>query len=122
MLLAASPFDFEAFLPFAVFGLFAAIAWFVLDKVAAGQPRAVSMDTQSAPLRERPGPGGTDAGVGDNVAVTVGGEAEPRVVLSKEPASPCRPARYLGPLATAGRNRPPLKCARCDFCLREGIL
>ncbi len=39
MLFAASVFDFETLLPFAVFGLFAVIAWFTLEKIATGRPR-----------------------------------------------------------------------------------
>ena len=38
MLLAA--FDLAAFLPFALFGAFAALAWFVLERVATPRPRA----------------------------------------------------------------------------------
>ena len=33
--------DFKDLLPFAVFGAFAAVAWLVLDRVAASKPRAL---------------------------------------------------------------------------------
>jgi tight adherence protein C len=38
---AESPIDFETLLPIALFGMVAAGAWFVLDRLAAGKPRAV---------------------------------------------------------------------------------
>jgi tight adherence protein C len=38
---AESPISFEAMLPIALFGMVAAIAWFVLDRVAASKPRAL---------------------------------------------------------------------------------
>jgi tight adherence protein C len=38
---ADSLFDLEMLLPFAIFGAFAALAWWALDRVAADKPRAV---------------------------------------------------------------------------------
>ena len=40
-MIVAQLFNFETIVPFAMFGMFAAIAWWVLDLVAAGKPRAV---------------------------------------------------------------------------------
>jgi tight adherence protein C len=41
MLFAASLFNFETITPFAVFGACAAVAWWVLERVASGNPRAL---------------------------------------------------------------------------------
>lgn len=41
MILAELPIRFESMVPMALFGAFAALAWWVLDYMAAGKPRAV---------------------------------------------------------------------------------
>ncbi len=45
----------EHLVPLAVFGMFAALAWWVLDKVASGKPRALErLEVFSAPRRRNP--------------------------------------------------------------------
>ena len=41
MLFAGSLIDFETIVPLAIFGAFATVAWWVLDRVAAGKPRTI---------------------------------------------------------------------------------
>ncbi|HEV3021159.1 MAG TPA: type II secretion system F family protein [Pirellulales bacterium] len=41
MIVAAKLIQFEQLVPFAVFGMFAALAWWMLDRLAAGKSRAV---------------------------------------------------------------------------------
>jgi tight adherence protein C len=41
VIFAASLFNFETMVPLAVFGAFAALAWWILERMAAGNPRAV---------------------------------------------------------------------------------
>jgi tight adherence protein C len=55
VILAAKLINFEQVLPFAVFGLFAALAWWVLDRVAAGKTRAVERldEIKNPALRRR---------------------------------------------------------------------
>jgi tight adherence protein C len=56
MLLLAALLSFERMLPFAVFGLFAAITWWVLDVVAAAKPRAEErLDELKNPTARRRG-------------------------------------------------------------------
>lgn len=45
----------EQLVPLAVFGMFAALAWWVLDKIASGKPRAVErLEVLSTPRRRMP--------------------------------------------------------------------
>ena len=41
VIFAANLFNFETLVPLAVFGAFAAMAWWVLERIAAGNPRAI---------------------------------------------------------------------------------
>ena len=41
IILADTSLNFEALLPLALFGTFAAVAWWVLELVATGKPRAL---------------------------------------------------------------------------------
>ncbi len=41
MLFASTLIDYEMIVPLSIFGMFAAMAWWVLDRVAAGKPRAL---------------------------------------------------------------------------------
>lgn len=102
MLLAASPFDFEAFLPFAVFGLFAAIAWFVLDKVAAGQPRAVERLDKLSDLRMRRGAAGSSATRKTDAMTRLLEKATPALAKPLEPKSETELSNLKIKLANAG--------------------
>ena len=54
MIFAAQLFSLEDLLPFAVFGMFAALAWWALELVAAGKSRAVErLDELKDPLARR---------------------------------------------------------------------
>ena len=102
MLLAASPFDFEAFLPFAVFGLFAAIAWFVLDKVAAGQPRAVERLDKLSDLRAHRGKAGSSATRKKDAMTRLLEKATPALAKPLEPKSETELSNLRIKLANAG--------------------
>ena len=60
MLAAAPLFTFTDFIPLAIFGAFAAIAWFALEYMAAGKPRALErleeIRTRRSAARPRPTP------------------------------------------------------------------
>lgn len=65
MILLAGLIRFDALVPFAVFGLFAAIAWFLLDLFAAGNSRASERldELKNPQLRKRKGePGAAKRG------------------------------------------------------------
>ncbi len=54
IILADTSLDFEALLPLALFGTFAAIAWWVLELVATGKPRALErLDELKNPRKRR---------------------------------------------------------------------
>ncbi len=54
MICAADLFNFESFLPLALFGMFAAVAWWALELVAAGKPRALErLDELKNPGKRR---------------------------------------------------------------------
>ncbi len=55
MICAADLFNLESFLPLALFGMFAAVAWWVLELVASGKPRALErLDELKNPTKRRP--------------------------------------------------------------------
>ena len=59
-MLAATLLSFDKFLPIAIFGLFAAVAWWVLEFLASGKPRAEErLDELKHPIKKRnqEGPG-----------------------------------------------------------------
>ena len=39
LIFLTSLFDMKALMPFALFGVFAAVAWWMLERMAAGKPR-----------------------------------------------------------------------------------
>ena len=54
MIFAASLLNFETLVPLAMFGAFAALAWWVLERMAAGKPRAVErLDELKSPHSRR---------------------------------------------------------------------
>ena len=54
MFVAASPITFETLVPLAFFGMFAALAWWLLDLMATGKPRAVErLDELKNPQKRR---------------------------------------------------------------------
>jgi len=54
-MLASSLFDFESVLPFAIFGLFAAAAWWMLEMLASGRPKAEQrLEEMHSPSKRRP--------------------------------------------------------------------
>ena len=55
-MLYANLFDFESLLPLALFGTFAALAWWALELIATGKPRAVErLDELKNPRKRREG-------------------------------------------------------------------
>jgi len=54
VIFAKALIDFESMVPWALFGVFAALAWWLLDFIAAGKPRAVErLDELKDPRRRR---------------------------------------------------------------------
>ncbi|MCE5303567.1 MAG: type II secretion system F family protein [Planctomycetaceae bacterium] len=58
MIFADLPISFEAIVPWALFGAFAALAWWALDLIAAGKPRALErLEELKEPRKRRESPG-----------------------------------------------------------------
>jgi tight adherence protein C len=93
--------DFESLLPFALFGLFAAAAWWILEMVATGKPRAVErLDELKSPRRR----GGADlTAMKKSDAVTkVLQRATPALAKPLEPKSELEMSKLKIKLAIAG--------------------
>lgn len=99
MLLAT--FDFSALVPFALFGLFAALAWWGLDYLAAGKSRAVErLDEIKNPRARR----GNEPGLAkkpDTMAKILE-KAAPALAKPLEPKSDLEMSRLKSRLAFAG--------------------
>ena len=62
MFYATGLIDYEMLTPLAVFGMFAALAWWVLERVAAGKPRAIErLDEFTDPRKRRAAQGESGA-------------------------------------------------------------
>lgn len=86
MILATELIHFEQLVPFAIFGLFAAIAWWTLDRLAAGKSRAVER------LDEIKHPGLRRRKLEESTAVVKKADAMSRVLAKASPmAKPLTP-------------------------------
>ena len=99
----AQQLSFEQFTPFAFFGLFAALAWWVMGLVAAGKPRTLErLDELKNPGARRRGPNG---------AVLKKGDAMARVLERATPAL----ARPLAPKDAQEQGKLKLKLTSAGF-------
>lgn len=101
LVLANSLLNFETLLPLALFGMFAAVAWWVLELVAAGKPRAVErLDELKNPRKRTAEAAGA---LKKQDAVTrVLEKATPALAKPLEPKSEVEMSRLKLKLANAG--------------------
>jgi len=102
VIFAESLFDFEGMVPWALFGAFAAIAWWLLDFVAAGKPRAVErLDELKEPRKRRDAT--TESALKKSDAMTKMLEkASPALAKPLQPKSAAEMGRLKARLAYAG--------------------
>lgn len=105
MIFAARLIDFEALLPFAVFGMFALGAWWFLDRVASGRSRAVErLDELKNPSLRRRKPD-------EEVGVVKKSDAMTRVLAKASPAL----AKPLQPKSEFEVNKLKMRMANAGF-------
>jgi tight adherence protein C len=94
--------NFEAMLPFAVFGTFAAIAWWALEMVAAGKPRALErLDELKNPQAARKARDLTAMKKADAMTKMLE-RATPALAKPLQPKSELEISRLKAKLSTAG--------------------
>lgn len=102
-MILAQQLNFEQFIPFAVFGLFAALAWWVMGWAAAGKPRTLErLDELKDPRARRRDPNGASLKKADAMA---------RVLEKATPAL----ARPLAPKDEQEQGKLKLKLASAGF-------
>ena len=101
----ASLFDMKALVPFALFGVFAAAAWWILEKMATGKPRAEErLDEFKNPKRRRSNLTDDRDAVdkrSDKVAKMLE-KASPALAKPLQPKSDLEQSKLKAKLATAG--------------------
>ncbi|HUY91777.1 MAG TPA: type II secretion system F family protein [Pirellulales bacterium] len=105
MIFAAGLIDFETLLPFAVFGMFALGAWWVLDRVASGRSRAVERldELKNPSLRRRKSE--------EQIGVVKKADAMTRVLAMASPAL----ARPLQPKSELEVSKLKMRMANAGF-------
>ena len=102
MIFAAQLFSLEDLLPFAVFGMFAALAWWALELVAAGKSRAVErLDELKDPLARRK-KADTSALKKQDAMTKVLEKASPALAKPLEPKNEIERSKLKTKLANAG--------------------
>ncbi len=101
-MLYANLFDFESLLPLALFGTFAALAWWALELIAAGKPRAVErLDELKNPRKRREG--GQDLAMKKQDTMTkVLEKASPTLAKPLTPKNDLEMSKLKTKLAVAG--------------------
>ncbi len=101
-MIAATLFSFEDLLPFAVFGMFAALAWWALGYLATGKPRAIErLDELRRPRARRGEPDRPALKKADRVTRMLE-RASPALAKPLEPKSEMERSRLKTKLANAG--------------------
>ncbi|MCE9547162.1 MAG: type II secretion system F family protein [Planctomycetia bacterium] len=101
MLLLADSLSVQSFLPFAIFGLFAAAAWWLLDLFATGKPKAEQrLDDIKNPARRRDGNG--DPIKESSAVAKVLEKAGPALAKPLRPTSELEANKLKQKLAAAG--------------------
>lgn len=105
MIFAAGLINFELLLPFAVFGMFALGAWWVLDRVASGRSRAVERleELKNPSLRRRKSD--------EEIGVVKKADAMTRVLAKASPAL----AKPLQPKSEFEVNKLKMRMANAGF-------
>jgi tight adherence protein C len=99
---AESLISFEAFVPLALFGMFAAMAWWVLDYMTAGKPRAMERLEELADPRKRRVAAGESALKKTDAFTRVLERASPSLAKPLQPKNEAEVSRLKTRLAVAG--------------------
>ena len=102
MIFAELPIHFESLVPLALFGTFAALAWWALDFMATGKPRALErLDELKDPRKRRSAPG--ESALKQSATMTKMLEkASPALAKPLQPKSEAELGRLKAKLAHAG--------------------
>ena len=98
----ADLFSLERLLPFAMFGMFAAAAWWVLERVAAGKPRALERLDELKNPRARRAQAGTSALKKADTMTKMLERATPALARPLQPKSELERSKLKTKLANAG--------------------
>ncbi|MCG8587301.1 MAG: hypothetical protein MI757_21560, partial [Pirellulales bacterium] len=104
LIFASNLFDFKALTPFALFGVFAVAAWWLLEKMAARKPRAEErLDEFKDPTKRNKGlkDDHSGSGRGDTVAKMLE-KASPALAKPLQPKNELEVSKLKQKLATAG--------------------
>jgi tight adherence protein C len=99
---AESLISFESLVPLALFGAFAAAAWWVLDLMTTGKPRAMERLEELADPRKRRNPVGESALKKSDALTRVLERASPSLAKPLQPKSEAESGRLKTKLAIAG--------------------
>jgi tight adherence protein C len=99
---AESLFTFEGILPLALFGTFAALAWWGLELLTTGKPRAMERLEELADPRKRRNPAGESAMKKTDALTRVLEKATPSLAKPLQPKSAAEVGKLKGRLANAG--------------------
>ena len=102
MILAESLISFESLVPLALFGTFAAIAWWGLDLMMAGKPRAMERLEELADPRKRRGNAGESALKQSDALTRVLEKASPSLAKPLQPKNEAEAGKLKNKLAVAG--------------------
>jgi tight adherence protein C len=101
-MLAESLINFESLVPLALFGMFAAMAWWVLDYMTAGKPRAMERLEELADPRKRRNPANESALKKTDAFTRVLERATPSLAKPLQPKNEAEVSRLKTRLAVAG--------------------
>jgi tight adherence protein C len=105
MIVAELPVNFETMVPLALFGAFAALAWWMLDRVAVGRPRAVErLEELKEPRKRRKAHSESALKKPDTVTKMLE-KASPALSKPLQPKSAAELGRLKSRLSTAGFRR-----------------
>jgi tight adherence protein C len=101
-MIAESMMSFEALLPLALFGTFAALAWWGLDFMTTGKPRAMERLEELADPRKRRNPAAESALKKSDALTRVLEKASPSLAKPLQPKSEAEVSRLKSRLSNAG--------------------
>jgi tight adherence protein C len=101
-MIAESLITFEALLPLALFGTFAALAWWGLDLLTTGKPRAMERLEELADPRKRRTPAAESAMKKSDALTRVLEKASPSFAKPLQPTSEAEASRLKSRLSNAG--------------------
>ena len=122
MILAAQLFSFEDLLPFAFFGMFAALAWWLLEFLAAGKSRAVERLDELKNPRARRSKADVSALKKQDAMTKVLEKATPALAKPLQPKSDTERGKLKG-LARAATTTTSfnVRALRPQYCIISGM-